>query len=260
MSMADSPAHRRTLQRQAQLRARFEHLLDSLSLDAFAYPSIKQKPTLIGEVQNGGNCALAAQSGLPAISIPAGFTTDGLPVGLELMGRGFSDVRLVSLAYAFEQAGSRRQRPYTTPVLVAGAAPVATPVSVTVRSTDVTATTTVTYDPVHNELRWSATVAGAGASKMTALVLRRRGGGGTISGPMTGGATGTVAGRIEVPEASTRVVARLLGPGRTTGRGSVVLAATERQALADGRLTVALFDTRGASAAETVIPRPTRGP
>jgi Asp-tRNA(Asn)/Glu-tRNA(Gln) amidotransferase A subunit family amidase len=105
----DSEAHRKVLARQAQLRARMISYMDSLKLDALAYPTSVRKPVLAGDPQLGATCALAAQTGLPAISIPAGFTSDGLPTGLELLGRPFSDVRLVAFAYAFEQGGSRRR-------------------------------------------------------------------------------------------------------------------------------------------------------
>jgi amidase len=47
----------------------------------------------------------------PALSVPAGFTDDGLPVGLQIVGRYKDDVGLLQLAYAFEQAtriGGRR--------------------------------------------------------------------------------------------------------------------------------------------------------
>lgn len=40
----------------------------------------------------------------PAISVPAGFTPEGLPVGLQLVGRRFEDRRVLELAYGFEQA------------------------------------------------------------------------------------------------------------------------------------------------------------
>jgi amidase len=56
-------------------------------LDALAYPTIQQKAKLIGEPQQDDNCRLSSQSGLPAITVPGGFTPDGLPVGLELLGR-----------------------------------------------------------------------------------------------------------------------------------------------------------------------------
>ena len=47
----------------------------------------------------------------PAISVPAGFTDDGLPVGLQIVGRYKDDLGVLQLAYAFEQAtrfGERR--------------------------------------------------------------------------------------------------------------------------------------------------------
>ncbi len=47
---------------------------------------------------------LISVTGLPAISVPAGFTPDGLPVGLQLVGRRRADWDLLSLAAAFEAA------------------------------------------------------------------------------------------------------------------------------------------------------------
>ena len=115
---ADSQQHRTALARQVALRGRMERILDSLQLDAIAYPTVRQKPTLVGDVQNGGTCNLGAQSGLPSISVPAGFAGDGLPIGIELLGKGFTDTRLVAMAYAFEQSGARRRAPSTTPCCV----------------------------------------------------------------------------------------------------------------------------------------------
>jgi amidase len=47
----------------------------------------------------------------PAISVPAGFTPDGLPVGIQIVGRYRDDFRVLQIAHAFEQAtrfGERR--------------------------------------------------------------------------------------------------------------------------------------------------------
>jgi amidase len=47
----------------------------------------------------------------PAISVPAGFTPEGLPVGIQIVGRRFADRGVLELAHAFEQAtrfGARR--------------------------------------------------------------------------------------------------------------------------------------------------------
>src|SRR6185503_579995 len=78
---------------------------------------------LIGESQSGSNCQLSASSGLPALALPAGTTTDGLPIGLELLGRAFDEAKLLALGFAFEQASHPRKAPFSTPALVAGHAP-----------------------------------------------------------------------------------------------------------------------------------------
>lgn len=60
------------------------------------------------------NTLLAAQTWMPAASVPAGFTSGGLPVGLEIVGLPYREADLLSLAYAFEQATlHRRPSPHT---------------------------------------------------------------------------------------------------------------------------------------------------
>lgn len=49
-------------------------------------------------------CYAITLTGLPAISVPCGFTPDGLPVGLQIVGRHQQDFAVLQLAYAFEQA------------------------------------------------------------------------------------------------------------------------------------------------------------
>jgi len=43
-------------------------------------------------------------AGLPAISIPCGFTTEGLPIGLQIISRAWGDAKVLNAAYAYEQA------------------------------------------------------------------------------------------------------------------------------------------------------------
>jgi len=67
------------------------------------------------------NTAPANLTGLPSISVPAGFTGQGLPFGLMLVGRPFEEERLLAAAHAYEQATPwHAQRP-AEPSLVAGA-------------------------------------------------------------------------------------------------------------------------------------------
>jgi amidase len=50
------------------------------------------------------SCYYISAIGLPAISMPCGFTPDGLPVGVQIVGRHQDDFGVLQLAYAFQQA------------------------------------------------------------------------------------------------------------------------------------------------------------
>ena len=50
------------------------------------------------------SCYFVTVTGLPAISVPCGFTETGLPVGLQIVGRHQDDWGVLQLAYAFQQA------------------------------------------------------------------------------------------------------------------------------------------------------------
>jgi amidase len=56
-------------------------------------------------------------TGFPEITVPAGFTTNGLPVGVSFFGRPYAEPRLIGLAYAYEQATGARKPPPSTPPL-----------------------------------------------------------------------------------------------------------------------------------------------
>lgn len=49
------------------------------------------------------NTRLFNLTGLPAISVPCGFTSDNLPIGLQIIGRPFKETSVLKAAYAFEQ-------------------------------------------------------------------------------------------------------------------------------------------------------------
>ena len=50
------------------------------------------------------SCYYVSATGLPAISVPCGFTSEGLPVGVQIVGRHQDDFGVLQLAHAFEQA------------------------------------------------------------------------------------------------------------------------------------------------------------
>ena len=87
------------------------------NIDAVAYPVSPTPAARIGGSQDGWSCAAASIAGAPAIAIPVGFTSDGLPVGLELMARPFDEATLLSIAAGYEAIADHRMLPPTTPPL-----------------------------------------------------------------------------------------------------------------------------------------------
>jgi len=55
-------------------------------------------------------CCAITLTTLPAISVPAGFTADGLPIGLQIVGKPHADLELLQFARAFESIGRHAQR------------------------------------------------------------------------------------------------------------------------------------------------------
>jgi Asp-tRNA(Asn)/Glu-tRNA(Gln) amidotransferase A subunit family amidase len=114
-------------QRAAQ-RDSVLQLMAAHRLDAIVYATFDAPPQPIGaEVLTsrrpvdgyglGDNRGISPTLGFPALTVPAGFSPDGLPVGLELLGRPFSEARLLALAFDYEQATRRRRPPPLTPAL-----------------------------------------------------------------------------------------------------------------------------------------------
>ena len=86
-------------------------VMEANRLDAIVYPTIRRIAPVIGGAQAGSNAALSANTGFPAISVPAGFTPGGFPVGVELIARPFGEPTLLALAYDYEQATHHRRPP-----------------------------------------------------------------------------------------------------------------------------------------------------
>ena len=100
-------------------------LMADHDLDAIVYKSAEHSPTLISEGVGPQQVNVKGATHLntflvyvPAISVPAGFTEEGLPVGITFMGRPFDDSRMIRLAYAYEQATWHRKPPETAPALL----------------------------------------------------------------------------------------------------------------------------------------------
>lgn len=110
-------AYQAALAVRAELQQAIDAAMVTNTLDFIAYPPIASSPALIGEPQPGNHCALSGNSGYPALSIPVGFTAEGLPVGMELLAPYLSDTRLLAIGYAIEQLRPQRRAPASTPSL-----------------------------------------------------------------------------------------------------------------------------------------------
>ncbi|WP_096270881.1 amidase family protein [Paucisalibacillus globulus] len=60
---------------------------------------------------NNYGAGIAAKAGYPSITVPAGYTEEGKPVGVTFTGLAFSEPNLIELAYAYEQATNHRRAP-----------------------------------------------------------------------------------------------------------------------------------------------------
>ncbi|MFD0853137.1 amidase family protein, partial [Actinomadura adrarensis] len=112
-----NPSYSEKLRQRGVLQQGLKDLMAEHDLDALVYPTIHEPATTIGTNQSYLNCRLSGYSGFPALSVPAGFTDAGLPVGVELLGEPFSEPKLLGMGYAFEQATKYRKLPASTPAL-----------------------------------------------------------------------------------------------------------------------------------------------
>jgi amidase len=105
-------------------RAAVEGLFAAEQLDAIVYPTATRRPPLLVAPPDTTPASptasatnIANLTGFPDLIVPAGFTGDDLPVGISFLGLAFSEQRLLSIGYSFEQATRARRRPVHAPAL-----------------------------------------------------------------------------------------------------------------------------------------------
>jgi amidase len=102
-----------------RFRAAVLSMMDSLRLDALVYPTWSNPPRLIGDLNTpaGDNSQLfSPTTGFPAITVPMGYTRDNaLPAGISFFGRPWSEGKLISLVFGYEQATHHRRPPASAP-------------------------------------------------------------------------------------------------------------------------------------------------
>ena len=217
----DSAAHRIALHKRAAVRELITAALEEQRVDALVYPVLSRKAALIGEPVRGmNNCQVSASTGFPALSVPAGFTADGVPIGMELLGPPWTESRLLSIAYAFERAVQPRRAPATTPALVNGKRP--PPLRSAAAIEEVRAT--FTFDPVTGRLSYDVSATSARAGAVSVAIHRA------------------------AKDHNGPVILSVLNGSASTG--DVVLQPIDREALARGDLYLGVRSMKGESRAQ----------
>jgi len=112
------------LKARARLMTNLIKVMSDNRLDAIVHKTVEHQPT---KIEDGIKPPFVSQKGIPSINtflvfvstmtVPSGFTSDRLPVGITFLGRPYSEPVLLRLAYAYEQATHHRKPPDTTPEL-----------------------------------------------------------------------------------------------------------------------------------------------
>ena len=115
-ALIPAATYQRALQLRAQLRAQALGILESF--DVTVAPAYAQFPPRIADTKSEPPTKEAAveqmrkygfhtpanYSGAPAMSVPMGFSDDGLPIGLHVMAKRFDETSIFRIAHAYEQA------------------------------------------------------------------------------------------------------------------------------------------------------------
>jgi amidase len=108
--------HTKLYERMVAFFGRYDVLL-APTTQVLPFPVEIEYPTEIAGVHQDNylewmrSCTIFSATGCPALSVPGGFTPDGLPVGLQIIGAPRADRRVLEVGHAFEQAtrfGERR--------------------------------------------------------------------------------------------------------------------------------------------------------
>lgn len=106
---------------QGQVRG----LLESAKVEALVYPTRPKQPdvidpnmaNIVDRVNAPSFTSIANVTQFPDVIVPAGITKDNMPVTISFFGVAYSEPKLLSFAYAYEQANPHRVAPNSTPSL-----------------------------------------------------------------------------------------------------------------------------------------------
>ena len=119
----DDPDYWRKLARCQEFQRVLVNLMAANNLDAIAFPACQVLSPTIKSLREGRwtvlsyptNTTIASQAWLPSLCAPAGFSSGGVPVGLELIAPPYAEASLIALGHAYEQVANPRRSPEAAP-------------------------------------------------------------------------------------------------------------------------------------------------
>ena len=147
-----------------------DQFFEDYDLDALAMPTTATSAT--PDWAGTTFCDVGANTGIPTVSLPAGFTSTGAPVGLELAAPRSEDASLLAMSYDYEQATLHRVAPTSTPEL-ARAVPISVIDPAAGSTPPRTLAATGSNDPT-NAILLAGGLFAAGLSALVLRITRRR--------------------------------------------------------------------------------------
>lgn len=131
------PATIEGLKNEQRYRDGFTAAMDAQKIDAAVFPTWSRLPAVNGDRNtqlapqpspqpNAGATALGSSLTFvgstlqwPALSVPSGYAGEGLPLGLQILGRAWDEAKVIQYAFGYEQATRYRRPPASVPPLTA---------------------------------------------------------------------------------------------------------------------------------------------
>jgi aspartyl-tRNA(Asn)/glutamyl-tRNA(Gln) amidotransferase subunit A len=107
-SKTNAVAYVETLKRLREARRDVTRVFDEV--DVLVLPTMREPAPSMDAVIQGAhryrrsNVSAFNRFGLPAITVPCGFSPEGLPIGLQIVGGAYQESAVLSLAFAYEQS------------------------------------------------------------------------------------------------------------------------------------------------------------
>ncbi|HLJ46323.1 MAG TPA: amidase [Bryobacteraceae bacterium] len=114
MKKVETVAYIETLKRVRECRRDIKRIFENV--DILVLPTMREPAPLISETINEthkrppGNTSVFNHFGTPAITVPCGFSKEGMPIGLEISGPAFQESRVLQVAYAYQEATDWHRR------------------------------------------------------------------------------------------------------------------------------------------------------